>query len=63
MKREWDVQFHFNRWFSLGVHIDHVDPSITVHLPLAIISVGRLKQPGYVGEHDVSLRRFSDERG
>lgn len=45
--RAWDVQWCWNPWVSLGLHIDHRDPSITLHLPGVIISVGKLKQPGF----------------
>lgn len=47
MKRAWDVQLGRNWWLSLGFHFDHTDPSITVHLPVLIIALGRLKQPGF----------------
>ena len=47
MTRTWDFQLAWNPWVSLGVHVDHTDPSITVHLPLVIIYMGRCKQPGF----------------
>lgn len=47
MIRKWDVQANPNPWFSLGVHIDHKDPSVTLHLPFLIVSAGRCIQPGY----------------
>ena len=48
MKRKWEIQvFKANRWFSVGFHIDHTDPSITFHLPRFIIYVGNCKQPGF----------------
>lgn len=48
MKRKWEIQiFSANRWFSVGFHIDHTDPSITFHLPGFIIYVGNCKQPGF----------------
>jgi len=48
MVREWDCQVHWHQWgLQLGFHIDHMDPSITLHLPFAIIGIGRLKQPGF----------------
>lgn len=53
MKRLWDLQTDQNWWFSLGFHFDYTDPSITLHLPFAIIAIGRLKQPGF----RFSLRR------
>lgn len=47
MHKEWEIQHSFNNpWFSLGVHIDHTDPSITIHLPFLIIYAGNCKQPG-----------------
>lgn len=47
MMRRWDVQVASNWWLSLGFHIDHTDPSITLHLPGAIVYAGRCKQPGF----------------
>lgn len=41
-----DIQFGRNPWFSLGIHVDHKDPSITFHLPGLLIYVGNCKQPG-----------------
>lgn len=49
----WDIQIGKNWWISLGFHIDHTDPSITVHLPGIIVYIGRCKQPGF----NCSLRR------
>ncbi len=46
--RAWDIQISFeNYWLSLGFHIDHTDPSITIHLPIIILCFGRCKQRGY----------------
>ncbi len=47
MLRKWSIQFCWNPWLSFGLHFDHTDPSITIHLPLLILSFGRLKQPGF----------------
>ena len=47
VRRKWDIQFGKNFWFSVGIHVDHTDPSITLHLPIFIIAAGRLKQPGF----------------
>lgn len=47
MIRAWDIQFCRSPWLSLGFHVDHTDPSLTLHLPGVILSVGRLKQPGF----------------
>ena len=47
MKRRWDIQFAFNPWLSLGVHVDHKDPSVTLHLPGLIVYAGKCKQPGF----------------
>lgn len=47
MCRKWDIQWCKNFWLSVGFHLDHTDPSLTFHLPLIIISFGRLKQPGF----------------
>jgi hypothetical protein len=47
MKRKWDAQWCWNPWLSLGFHFDHIDPSLTIHLPMLILSIGRLKQPGF----------------
>lgn len=53
MWKEWDIQTDKNWWISFGFHIDHTDPSITLHLPGVIISAGICKQPGF----KYSLRR------
>lgn len=45
--RRWDFQWTWNPWFSLGIHVDHRDPSITLHLPGLIVYAGRCKQPGF----------------
>jgi hypothetical protein len=45
--RKWDLQWEANWWFSIGIHFDHTDPSLTFHLPGVILAVGRLKQPGF----------------
>lgn len=51
MVRRWDVQHVWHSWpIQFGFHIDHTDPSITIHLPCFIIAIGRLKQPGFRGE-------------
>lgn len=47
IKKKWEVQFDKNWWFSLGFHIDHTDPSITIHLPGILIYLGNCKQPGF----------------
>lgn len=47
MRRAWDVQIASNWWLSLGFHIDHTDPSLTLHLPGVIVYAGRCKQPGF----------------
>lgn len=47
IRRRWDVQYCANWWISLGLHVDHKDPSMTLHLPGLIVAVGRLKQPGF----------------
>ncbi len=48
MARCWDVQIHLHSWpLQLGFHVDHTDPSITLHLPCVIVALGRLKQPGF----------------
>ena len=40
--REFDIQLAPNPWLSLGVHIDHTDPHIALHLPGVIIVFGRV---------------------
>lgn len=47
MKRAWDIQKTWNPWLSVGIHFDHTDPSITLHLPGAIVVFGNCKQPGF----------------
>lgn len=47
ISRKWDIQFGHNPWFSLGVHIDHHDPSIALHFPGVLIYIGNCKQPGF----------------
>lgn len=44
---KWDIQFGRNPWFSLGIHVDHKEPSITFHLPGILICAGKCKQPGF----------------
>jgi len=47
IRRKWDIQIYVkNYWLSFGFHIDHTDPSITIHLPIFIIYIGNCKQPG-----------------
>ncbi len=46
MKRAWDFQTCRNPWLSLGFHVDHTDPSVTLHLPGLIVYFGRCKLPG-----------------
>ena len=46
LSRRWDIQFGRNPWFSLGIHIDHCDPSVTFHLPGFLIYMGNCEQPG-----------------
>jgi hypothetical protein len=45
--RKWDIQTGSNWWISLGFHVDHSDPSITLHFPGFILCMGRCKQPGF----------------
>ena len=47
IRRAWDIQFAWNPWLSMGFHLDHADPSLTIHLPGIIIYIGRCKQPGF----------------
>ncbi len=48
MKKVWEIQIcRNNPWISFGFHIDHTDPSITVHLPFRIFYIGYCKQPGF----------------
>lgn len=50
IRRHWDFQVLPHSWpLQLGFHIDHTDPSITLHLPWLIVAAGRLKQPGFRG--------------
>ena len=52
--KRWDIQFGWNPWLSLGVHIDHTDPSIMLHFPGFIVLIGRVGfMPGW------SLRRWA----
>lgn len=44
MKRAWDIQFGDNWWLSFGFHLDHTDPSLTLHLPLIVICVDLLHE-------------------
>lgn len=45
--KKWEIQCTKNYWLSLGFHIDHIDPSITIHLPFVILYIGNCKQPGF----------------
>ena len=47
IQKKWEIQLSENWWFSLGFHIDHTDPSITIHLPCLLIYIGNCKQPGF----------------
>lgn len=47
IRRRWDIQWAENWWISLGFHVDHTDPSLTLHLPGLIVCLGRCKQPGF----------------
>ena len=47
MIRKWDIQWSWNPWLTLGFHFDHTDPSLTLHLPLLILSFGKCKWPGF----------------
>lgn len=52
-----DVQAQLNLWLSLGFHLDHTNPSLTLHLPGVVVSLGWVYQPG--APH--SLRRLFDD--
>lgn len=54
IRRLWDIQCDTNPWVSIGFHIDHTDPSITIHLPVIILYIGHCKQPAF----KYSLRRL-----
>ena len=54
VSRKLDIQWGSNWWLSLGFHVDHTDPSITLHLPLVVICIGNCKRPGF----PYSLRRL-----
>ena len=41
----WRVRFARNPWFSLGLHVDHHDPFVSLHLPGVIVTVGRICGP------------------
>ena len=47
MKHLWDIQAGENWWLSLGFHVDHTDPSLTLHFPFLVVAFGRLRQPGF----------------
>lgn len=57
------MQWGENWGLSLGFHLDHTDPSLTIHLPGIIVAVGRLKQPGFRKVHrdlDVMKRQATE---
>ena len=60
--RRWDIQCARNPWFSLGVHIDHEDPSITLHLPGVLVYAGRCKQPGFRFWNQIVPNEIARER-
>lgn len=66
MKRRWDIQGVGHNWgLQLGMHIDHRDPSVTLHLPCITAVIGRCKQPGFASmPRSFSLRaaRAATER-
>ena len=39
-KSYWDVQFQYNPWFSVGLHVDHRHLFVTLHLPGSVIMAG-----------------------
>lgn len=43
----WDIQCAWNPWLSVGFHIDHKAPLVDLHLPLILITFGRVPQPGF----------------
>lgn len=57
MRKLWNVQIARNPWLSLGLHIDHRDPSITFHLPGVLVAVGRMDWYFGVTGGGWSLRR------
>lgn len=64
MMHAWDIQFAWNPWLSIGVHIDHADPSVTIHLPGLIVYAGRCKQPGLrkPSTWEIQAREFEEGR-
>lgn len=50
MTRLWEIQTAPNPWLSIGFHVDHHDPSITLHLPFVIVYAGHCVQPGFKQE-------------
>jgi len=49
MKRNrfvWDIQFVWNLWASIGIHIDHINLRIDFHLPFVVIFAGNMRCRG-----------------
>ena len=54
----WMIQWSFDGWFSLGIHIEprklpRYGPYVDLHLGCCIVSVGR--NPAYSGEFQRSV--------
>jgi hypothetical protein len=56
MKR-WNLQVNPNPWFSLGIHVDHTDPSVIFHLPGLIVQMGRIRP---IFKHSLRVGRVYD---
>ncbi len=60
--RRWEIQHAPNPWFSVGVHVDHRDPSFTLHLPGVLVYAGRCKQPGFKFWNQIVPNEVARER-
>ena len=40
--KSWTIRCWWNPWLSFGVHVDHEDPHVAIHLPLVNVIIGRL---------------------
>ncbi len=45
VKTTWRVDWLPNPWLSIGLHFDHEAPFIDLHLPGALVRMGRIPDP------------------
>ncbi len=58
----WDIQFVYNPWASFGIHIDHVNFRIDLHLPLVNIFAGNMMYREGARLSNFGLRKIFHDR-